>query len=171
VSHVSDPSGLLLVSAGMGQAAALLAVLGLALLLEQAWGHGMMVRPPSRNWQAYLEKNFDYAHGLASGGAAAGMLCVLQQRPCPVCSRMQWLVLQVLGLCPTTGRGNGPGVARACAATPGIRTGAAPAMALAPPSHVAWYAAGCSCAHPATSAHRLDSQSSLQQLQQERTVY
>ena len=55
-------------------AAAALLLLPLALLLQlflaatPAAAHGMLVRPESRNWRAYLHEHENYAHGLNLGG-------------------------------------------------------------------------------------------------------
>lgn len=57
-----------------GQAGAVLLVAALALLLVMvapAAGHGMMIQPRSRNWVAYLEQNYPWAHGLNMGGEAS----------------------------------------------------------------------------------------------------
>lgn len=57
----------------LAAAAAALAALQLLLLLPPpAFGHGVLVMPPSRNWKAYLEQNFEWAHGLNMGGEIRG---------------------------------------------------------------------------------------------------
>jgi len=50
-------------------AGAVMAVLLLAALAPTAEAHGIMIQPRSRNWKAYLDWNFNYAHGLSMGGA------------------------------------------------------------------------------------------------------
>jgi hypothetical protein len=51
-------------------APALLLLLALAALAARpAAAHGVMLQPPSRNWLAYLEHGFNWAHGLSAGGA------------------------------------------------------------------------------------------------------
>lgn len=55
---------------GRGTAPALAALLLAAELLAAVYAHGIMIQPKSRNWKAYLENGFDYAHGLSLGGAA-----------------------------------------------------------------------------------------------------
>lgn len=47
------------------------AALLLLQLLAPATGHGMMINPRSRNWAAYLQNNYYYAHGLNMGGERA----------------------------------------------------------------------------------------------------
>jgi hypothetical protein len=56
---------------GAAALALLLAVLQCALLPRCA-GHGMMVHPRSRNWIAYLDYNYPWAHGQSMGGARGG---------------------------------------------------------------------------------------------------
>ena len=48
--------------------APLQAVLLLWLCAASVSAHGLMVNPRSRNWKAYLEENFSWAHGLSMGG-------------------------------------------------------------------------------------------------------
>jgi hypothetical protein len=55
-------------SAAAPPAAALLVMLTLLVALSE--GHGIMVHPRSRNWMAYLDWNFPWAHGLSMGGAS-----------------------------------------------------------------------------------------------------
>ncbi len=53
-------------------AAALLALTAaLALLPQQAYGHGLMVWPPSRNWLSYLKEHNNWSDGLNAGGVPA----------------------------------------------------------------------------------------------------
>jgi hypothetical protein len=49
--------------------ATVLKVLLLQLLAQEAVSHGIMIQPRSRNWMAYLQTGFNYAHGLSAGGA------------------------------------------------------------------------------------------------------
>jgi hypothetical protein len=150
----------------MGRPAVVLAVLGLALLLQQALGHGVMVRPASRNWEAYLRENFNYAHGLAAGGAgSAAGLAAMPGFPDDTCSHWVSLVLQVLGRCLNNGPCSGPRAKRACAGMPGMRTGAATVTAVCDccPTYIAWQCA-------VTPAPRLHTQTHLQQLQQQAAV-
>jgi hypothetical protein len=44
------------------------ALAALSGLVLHADGHAVMIHPPSRNWNAYLLKGFNYPHGLAAGG-------------------------------------------------------------------------------------------------------
>lgn len=39
-----------------------------ASLVGSALGHGLLLDPPSRNWQAYLKDHYDWAHELNAGG-------------------------------------------------------------------------------------------------------
>lgn len=67
--HLSGPR---VTGAGSLAAALLLALALLLLRLTPAGAHGVMINPKSRNWKAYMENKFWYAHGLNMGGGRRG---------------------------------------------------------------------------------------------------
>jgi hypothetical protein len=55
--------------AAAAAAGLLLAAAALLQLAAPAAAHGVLIQPRSRNWNAYLDWGFNYAHGLSMGGA------------------------------------------------------------------------------------------------------